>query len=160
MRDHRAVEVVVQARLDILRRDAFHGGGGIDMDFQGIAGRHHAVIDRSGLNTGNLGDGIGDLAGDAGQHIRVFGAELDDDRLAAADCYATTAAMLRLADGQSYAATARRISMRERHVRKWAKRFLRDGPAGLYDAPRSGRPPVFSPRGGDSPGQNCLRIAG
>ena len=69
-------------------------------------------------------------------------------------------AMLRLADGQSYAATARQISMRERHVRKWAKRFLRDGPAGLYDAPRSGRPPVFSPRGGDSPGQNCLRIAG
>lgn len=69
-------------------------------------------------------------------------------------------AVLLLADGQSYAATARQVSMRERHVRKWAKRFLRDGPAGLHDAPRSGRPPVFSPRSGDSSGQDRLRIAG
>ncbi|MFB3893433.1 MAG: helix-turn-helix domain-containing protein [Phycisphaerae bacterium] len=69
-------------------------------------------------------------------------------------------AMLLLADGQSYAATARQVSMRERHVRKWAKRFLRDGPDGLSDAPRSGRPPVFSPRGGDPSGQDRLRIAG
>ncbi len=69
-------------------------------------------------------------------------------------------AMLLLADGQSFAATARQVSMRERHVRKWAKRFLRDGPAGLHDAPRPGRPPVFSPRSGDSSGQDRLRIAG
>lgn len=71
-----------------------------------------------------------------------------------------TWAMLLLADGQSYAATARQVRMRERHVRKWARRFLRDGPAGLHDAPRSGRPPVFSPRSGDPSGQNRLRIAG
>lgn len=69
-------------------------------------------------------------------------------------------AMLLLADGQSYAATSRQVGLRERHVRKWAKRFLRDGPAGLHDAPRSGRPPVFSPRRGDSPGQDGLRAAG
>ena len=69
-------------------------------------------------------------------------------------------AMLLLADGQSYAATARQVSPRERHVRKWAKRFLRDGPPGLHDAPRSGRPPVFSPRSGDPSGQDRLRIAG
>jgi hypothetical protein len=69
-------------------------------------------------------------------------------------------AMLLLADGQSYAATARQVHLRERHVRKWAKRFLRDGPPGLYDAPRSGRPPVFSPRRGDPSGQDRLRIAG
>jgi hypothetical protein len=69
-------------------------------------------------------------------------------------------AMLLLADGQSYAATAREVGMRERHVRKWAKRFLRDGPPGLHDAPRSGRPPVFSPRRGDAPGQDRLRVAG
>lgn len=69
-------------------------------------------------------------------------------------------AMLLLADGQSYAATARRVSMRERHVRKWAKRFLRDGPAGLHDAPRSGRPPVFSPRSRRASGQDGLRVAG
>ena len=69
-------------------------------------------------------------------------------------------AMLLLGGGQSYAATARQVSMRERHVRKWAKRFLRDGPAGLHDAPRSGRPPVFSPRSGHPSGKDCLRIAG
>lgn len=69
-------------------------------------------------------------------------------------------AMLLLADGQSYAATARQVSMRERHVRKWAKRFLRDGPPGLHDAPRSGRPPVFSPRSGNPSGEDRLRIAG
>jgi hypothetical protein len=69
-------------------------------------------------------------------------------------------AMLLLADGQSYAATARQVGLRERHVRKWAKRFLRDGPAGLHDAPRSGRPPVFSPRRGHSSGQDSVRAAG
>ena len=71
-----------------------------------------------------------------------------------------TMAMLLLADGQSYAATARQVYMRERHVRKWAKRFLRDGPAGLHDAPRSGRPPVFSPRSCNPSGKDRLRIAG
>ena len=69
-------------------------------------------------------------------------------------------AMLLLADGHSYAATARQVGLRERHVRKWAKRFLRDGPDGLFDAKRSGRPPVFSPRGGDSSGQDGVRAAG
>ena len=69
-------------------------------------------------------------------------------------------AMLLLADGASYAATARQVGLRERNVRKWAKRFLRDGPDGLFDAKRSGRPPVFSPRGGDSSGQDGVRAAG
>jgi hypothetical protein len=69
-------------------------------------------------------------------------------------------AMLLLADGQCYAATARQVSMRERHVRKWAKRFLRDGPAGLHDAPRSGRPPVFSPRRGHPSREDGVRAAG
>ena len=31
---------------------------------------------------------------------------------------------------------------------------------GLHDAPRSGRPPVFSPRSGHPSGKDCLRIAG
>jgi len=64
------------------------------------------------------------------------------------------------ADGQRYAATARQVGLAERHVRKWAKRFLRDGPAGLADKKRPGRKPVFSPRGGDSSGQNGVRAAG
>ena len=69
-------------------------------------------------------------------------------------------AILLLADGQSYAATARQVAMRERHVRKWAKRFLRHGPAGLHDAPRSGRPPVFSPRRGHPSREDGVRAAG
>jgi len=68
-------------------------------------------------------------------------------------------AMLLLADRQSYAATARQVGLAERHVRKWAKRFLRDGPRGLADKKRPGRQPVFSPRSGDSPGQDRLRVA-
>jgi hypothetical protein len=69
-------------------------------------------------------------------------------------------AMLLLADGQSYAATGRQVGLRERHVRKWAKRFLRDGPAGLADKQRPGRRPVFSPRSGYPSGQDRLRVAG
>ena len=69
-------------------------------------------------------------------------------------------AMLLLADGQRYAATARQVGLAERHVRKWAKRFLRDGPAGLADKKRPGRPPVFFPLGGDSSGQDGLRATG
>lgn len=69
-------------------------------------------------------------------------------------------AMLLLAEGHSYAATARQVGLRERHVRKWAQRFLREGPAGLDDAPRSGRPPVFSPRSSGLSGQARLRDAG
>ena len=69
-------------------------------------------------------------------------------------------AMLLLADGQRYAATARQVGLAERHVRKWAKRFLRDGPTGLLDKKRPGRKPVFSPLGGDSSGQDGLRATG
>jgi hypothetical protein len=69
-------------------------------------------------------------------------------------------AMLLLADGASYAGTARQVDLRERNVRKWAKRFLRDGLGGLFDAKRSGRPPIFSPRSGHPSGQVGLRAAG
>ncbi|MGQ9650400.1 MAG: helix-turn-helix domain-containing protein [Phycisphaerae bacterium] len=43
------------------------------------------------------------------------------------------------ADGQSYAATARQVGLAIRHVRKWAKRFLERGLAGLRDDKRTGR---------------------
>ena len=56
-------------------------------------------------------------------------------------------AILLLADGQTFAATARQIGMRERHVRKWALRFVAQGIAGLSDKKRPGRQPVFSPGG-------------
>ena len=57
-------------------------------------------------------------------------------------------AMLLLADGYSFAATARQVELRERHVRKWALRFGASGLEGLYDKKRPGRQPVFSPGGG------------
>jgi hypothetical protein len=58
-------------------------------------------------------------------------------------------AVLLLADGHSFAATARQVDLRERHVRKWALRFVAQGIEGLYDKKRPGRRPVFSPSSGD-----------
>jgi transposase len=54
-------------------------------------------------------------------------------------------AMLLLADGASFAATARQVELRERHVRKWALRFVAHGLDGLCDKKRLGRRPVFPP---------------
>lgn len=68
-------------------------------------------------------------------------------------------AILLLAAGESFAATARGVAMRVRHVRKWATRFLAAGLAGLQDKPRSGRPPVFSPGSGAARRQAGLRAA-
>ena len=62
-------------------------------------------------------------------------------------------AMLLLAEGQTFAATARQVGLRERHVRKWALRFVAQGSAGLSDKKRPGRRPVFSPHGGVVRGQ-------
>jgi hypothetical protein len=56
-------------------------------------------------------------------------------------------AILLLAEGHTFAATARQVELRERHVRKWALRFLSSGIEGLYDKKRPGRRPVFSPGG-------------
>lgn len=68
-------------------------------------------------------------------------------------------AMLLLAGGASFVGVARQVGMAERHVRKWTQRFLRDGPSGLRDGKRTGRPPVFFPRGSDPSGQDGLRVA-
>lgn len=57
-------------------------------------------------------------------------------------------AILLLAEGQPFAATARQVGMRERHVRKWALRFVVQGLEGLADKKRPGRRPVFSPSSG------------
>src|SRR5712691_8053416 len=53
-------------------------------------------------------------------------------------------AILLLADGQTFAATARQVGLRERHVRKWALRYVTHGIEGLADKKRPGRKPVFS----------------
>lgn len=54
---------------------------------------------------------------------------------------------------------ADQVGMRRRHVEKWLKRFRTQRIEGLYDAPRSGRPPRFSPRGGRTCSQDRLRAA-
>ena len=56
-------------------------------------------------------------------------------------------AILLLGAGATFTATAKKIGMRERHIRKRAKRFLRKGIDGLCDGKGRGRKPVFSPRG-------------
>lgn len=67
--------------------------------------------------------------------------------------------ILMLDDGVSQAEVARRVGLRRRIVRKWAERFVDRGLLGLNDAPRSGRPPRFSPDRGNTPGQARLRAA-
>ena len=51
--------------------------------------------------------------------------------------------VLAAADGDPNAVTARRLAVTEDTVRKWRRRFCRDGLPGLADRPRSGRPRVF-----------------
>ena len=53
--------------------------------------------------------------------------------------------ILALAQGASLSATARQVGLQRRIVRKWADRFVHKRLRGLDDAPRSGRPPRFSP---------------
>ncbi len=69
-------------------------------------------------------------------------------------------AILLVADGQSMAAAGRQVGLSTLRIRKWVKRFLKDGLAGLLDAKRSGRPPTFSPSSGNVRSEDRLRIAG
>jgi transposase len=54
-------------------------------------------------------------------------------------------AVLLLEQGQTFIQTAQWVGLTESHVRKWAKRFLEEGVAGLYEKPRPGRTPLFPP---------------
>jgi hypothetical protein len=67
-------------------------------------------------------------------------------------------AVLLIAGGNRFIDAARQVGMAERHVRKWVYRFKERGIEGLQDGKRTGRPPVFSPRGRDAIGQDGLRI--
>jgi hypothetical protein len=69
-------------------------------------------------------------------------------------------AILLLSEGHSVSAVARLVSMQRRHLYKWIRRFGEQGISGLQDEKRSGRPPVFSPRGCDALGQDRLRASG
>lgn len=61
--------------------------------------------------------------------------------------------ILMVAEGVSLSAISCKVGLARRIVRKWATRFARDRFRGLADAPRSGRPPRFSPDRGDASGQ-------
>jgi len=67
-------------------------------------------------------------------------------------------AMRLLAEGRRVADVGRQVGMAPRHVRKWAKRFIRDGPAGLTDGKRPGRPPIFGlvQKRGQAPRRNAF----
>jgi DNA-binding CsgD family transcriptional regulator len=63
--------------------------------------------------------------------------------------------ILSAAQGLSNDQIAAGLSVPRQIVSKWRKRFFEERLAGLDDQPRSGRPPVFSPRSGrasQSPG--------
>jgi DNA-directed RNA polymerase specialized sigma24 family protein len=68
-------------------------------------------------------------------------------------------AILAVADGLPLVEVARLVDLTEKHVRKWAQRFLKDRLEGLRDRPGRGRKPAFSPRGGDVRGEDRLRAA-
>jgi hypothetical protein len=53
--------------------------------------------------------------------------------------------ILALAKGMTVSAVGRQVGLARRIVCKWAHRFIRKRLRGLDDAPRSGRPPRFSP---------------
>ncbi len=55
-------------------------------------------------------------------------------------------ALLLLEQGSRYTPTAKPIGLTERNLRKWARRFLDQGVAGLREQSRPGRAPVFSPQ--------------
>ncbi|MCC5600773.1 helix-turn-helix domain-containing protein [Nostoc favosum] len=65
-------------------------------------------------------------------------------------------AILMLASGESFSKTSQYVDIGERHLRKWARRFIDQGIEGLYDTKRPGRPPVFSPSSRIVSSKNCL----
>jgi hypothetical protein len=67
--------------------------------------------------------------------------------------------ILMVADAVPLAEVSRKVGLARRIVRKWATRFARDRFRGLADAPRSGRPPRFSPDRDHPRGQARVRVA-
>jgi len=54
------------------------------------------------------------------------------------------------ADGPTNLQIAQELGCKNDTVGRWRRRFAEQGLQGLQDAPRSGRPPVFSPLGSPS----------
>jgi len=68
--------------------------------------------------------------------------------------------ILLLDQDQPVGAAAATAGLAPKNARTWIRRFLAHGPAGLKDQPRTGRPPVFSPRGRAALGQDGVRATG
>jgi hypothetical protein len=68
--------------------------------------------------------------------------------------------ILLLDQGQSVTEAAQTAGLAPKNARKWIRRFLERGVAGLHDKPGRGRQPVFSPRGRAAPGQDGVRATG
>lgn len=69
-------------------------------------------------------------------------------------------ALLLLASGESFSQTSKRVGLGERHLRKWARRFIEQGIEGLQDRPRPGRVPVFFPSSSVVSGEERVRTPG
>jgi len=61
--------------------------------------------------------------------------------------------ILAMAGGAPLSRVAAEVGVDRKVVRQWATRFVRKRLRGLVDAPRSGRPPVFSPQRRHVPGE-------
>ena len=55
-------------------------------------------------------------------------------------------AMLLLAEGKRFNRVAARVGLGERHLRKWARRFIEQGVDGWHERPRPGKAPIFPPQ--------------
>jgi hypothetical protein len=108
-----------------------------------------------------------DVEEEAGMAARAEGIELTSEERAELERRARSHVLahrmvvrakviLLLAAGGSVSAVARAVARQRGIVRKGAQRFTRQRLRGLEDAPRSGRPAVFSPRGGHPLGQARL----
>ena len=64
--------------------------------------------------------------------------------------------VLLLALCESFSQTSERVGLGERHLRKWARRFIEQGVEGLQERPRPGRVPVFPPSSGVVSGEDRL----
>ncbi len=64
--------------------------------------------------------------------------------------------ILGVANGLALVEVARLVGITEKYVRKWTTRFLKSRLEGLNDCPGRGRKPVFSPRGRNVRGEDCL----
>jgi hypothetical protein len=68
--------------------------------------------------------------------------------------------ILLLSEGHSVTAAGQTAGLTPNNTRKWVRRFLAQGVAGLQEQPGRGRQPVFSPLGRAASSQDGLRATG